>query len=42
MYPTFLNEFGDIFAFLYDDIFGIDPTFVMHNLLAHKNAKLIQ
>jgi len=41
LYTHIFQEFRDVFAWPYEEIPGIDPSIVMHEILTYPNAKPI-
>lgn len=39
---SLLIKYQKIFAFYYEDMSGLDPNLVMHNIMMYPNAKLIK
>lgn len=39
---SFLIEYQEIFSFYYEDMPGLDPNLVMHNIMMYLDAKLIK
>lgn len=40
-YKIFIKDFSDIFSWKYVDMNGLDPSFLTHNLMVPKDAKLV-
>ena len=39
LYTHLFQEFSDVFAWSYEEIFGIDPSIVVHEIPTYPNAK---